>query len=92
MIRLIIAVAGTAVAVVFVMANTHSVELSLVFGSPVEVRLIFLLMSTFLLGVLVSSFVGMISKLRLKRRIFREVRKEKQRERDEAPVGDLVAE
>jgi len=90
MIRLIVAVVGTAIAVVFVMANTHHVELSLVFGSPVEVRLIFLLMSTFLLGVLVSSFLGMISKVRLKRRIFRELRKEK--ERTESPAGDLVAE
>ena len=89
MIRLIIAVAATAVAVVFVMANTHAVTLSLVFGTPVKVRLIFLLMSTFLLGVLVSSFVGMISKIRFKRRMFRELRKEK--ERAEAPHGDLVA-
>lgn len=87
MVRLLIAILVTVGAVVFIMANTHDVELDVVFGTPVRIRLIFLLLSTFILGVVVSSLFGMIAKLRLKRRIFREM------ERMAAqPKGEPVAE
>ncbi len=90
MIRLVAAIALTVVAVVFVMANTHDVKLSFIFGSPVEVRLIFLLMSTFLLGAVATGFFGMISSLRLKRRLSRRRRGSKKDSANEP--GDLVVE
>ncbi len=73
MMRLFLAILVTVLTVVFIMANTHDVELDVVFGTPVRIRLIFLLLSTFILGVVVSSLFGMVAKVRFKRRILREV-------------------
>jgi len=50
MFRLVSAVIITVLLVAFTMANTQHIELSFVFGKPVEIRLIFLLASTFVLG------------------------------------------
>lgn len=94
MFRLVMAMAATVSAVVFVMANTHHVKISFAFGSPVKVRLIFLLMVTFFAGAVVSGFFSMISKLRFRYRVRHLARKEAKP--DTAPEdledGDLVAE
>ncbi len=71
--RLILSVVTTVLSVVFIMANTHDVELGIVFGGPVRIRLIFLLMSAFLLGVVVSWLLGMVWRVRFARRVYREM-------------------
>ena len=77
MFRLILAIVATVSAVVFVMANTHEVELSFVIGSPVRVRLIFLLMLTFLAGLITSWLWGLIAQVRWRRRVRKELRQER---------------
>jgi uncharacterized integral membrane protein len=64
MIRLLLAVLVTVAVVTFAMVNTHMVVLSFVFGPPVKVRLIFLLMSAFLLGMIFLGFLIMAWRLR----------------------------
>ena len=68
MTRLILAVAVTIAIVVFAMANMHFVVLSLVVGTPVQIRLVFLLMSCFLAGVISAWFFMIVRKMRLRRR------------------------
>ncbi|GAB4284459.1 MAG: hypothetical protein Kow0092_38870 [Deferrisomatales bacterium] len=60
MLRLIFAVLGTIVAVAFFMANTHPVAVSFVFGPPVPVRLIFLLLTAYGAGLLTAFFYLMV--------------------------------
>jgi uncharacterized integral membrane protein len=67
MIRLIVAIGLTVAVVIFVMMNTHHVTLSFVFGGPVKVRLIFLMMMTFFGGMLTTSLIAMIWRLRPKK-------------------------
>jgi uncharacterized integral membrane protein len=64
MIRLAVAVSLTFLLVAFAMSNTHQVVLSFVIGRPVQVRLIFLMMSSFLGGMLFSGLLMMALKLR----------------------------
>ena len=94
MLRLVLAMAATVSAVVFVMANTHHVKISFAFGSPVKVRLIFLLMITFFAGAIVSGFFAMISKLRLRWHVSQRIRRETKASEPEQDMddGDLVAE
>jgi len=94
MFRLVMAMAATVSAVVFVMANTHHVKISFAFGSPVQVRLIFLLMVTFFAGAVASGFFSMISRLRFRHRMRHMVRKEVKEPTDNEDFddGDLVAE
>jgi len=57
---LLIVVAG-ALVLLFALNNTHRVEMSVIFGRPLHVRLVFLLLSTFLIGhfsaVLINVYV-----------------------------------
>ncbi len=69
MLRLLLAMVATVTVVVFVMVNSHHVALSVVVGPPVKIRLIFLLMLTFILGSLVTAFGGMFVRLRVRRRV-----------------------
>ena len=69
MFRLLGAVVFTMAAVVFSMANTQQVELDFVFGPPAKVRLIFLLMMAFVLGLLVATFVSMMGRIRLRSKL-----------------------
>ena len=62
--RLVLAISATVLLVAFAMANTHHVELSLVFGRPAEVRLIFLIGTTYVAGVLTGTFWGMVRRLK----------------------------
>lgn len=66
MIRLFLAVVTTVIVVTFAMMNTHPVTLSFIFGPPVKVRLIFLMMSSFLVGMLFVGFFTMVWRLRLR--------------------------
>ncbi len=66
MARLIIAMAVTVIIVVFSMSNMQDVELSLVFGEPVEIRLTFLLAVTYGAGVVSTFFYQMISNINRK--------------------------
>jgi uncharacterized integral membrane protein len=68
MLRLLLAVVVTVAVVVFVMMNMHHVTLSFVVGPPVKIRLIFLLLSTYVVGIVTAAFVTMIWKLRMDKR------------------------
>lgn len=63
MARLIILMSLTVILVVFAMSNTQDVELSLVFGEPVEIRLIVLLAVAYASGVVTSFFYHTITQL-----------------------------
>ena len=54
MTRLIVAILTTMAVVAFGMANTHHVPVSFVFGAPVQIRQIFLLLTTVSIGVVVT--------------------------------------
>ncbi len=69
MFRLLLSIIGTIVFVAFVMMNTHHVALSMVIGEPVKIRLIFLLLTTFVLGVMSSSFYVMVRQVRHKKHV-----------------------
>lgn len=62
--RILFAFLATALFVAFSIANTQHVELSFVFGSPVEIRLIFLLLIAFGSGVAASTFRRMLHEAR----------------------------
>jgi uncharacterized integral membrane protein len=64
MIRLIVAVLVTILLVAFAVANTHNVELSLVFGKPTEIRLITLMVAIYALGTATGVLWGMIRRLK----------------------------
>ncbi len=59
MAQLILAVILTVTLVAFSMANTHQVELSCVFGAPLQVRLIVLLAVAYGTGVVTAWFQQM---------------------------------
>jgi uncharacterized integral membrane protein len=61
MAKLLVAMAVTITVVVFSMSNLHDVELSLVFGEPVPIRLTFLLAVAYLAGVVSAAFYQMIN-------------------------------
>ena len=66
MIKLISAVLFTIIVVAFSMANAHHIELSVIFGKPVEIRLIFLLASSYALGAVTTMFYTMVRQLKRK--------------------------
>jgi uncharacterized membrane protein YciS (DUF1049 family) len=69
MLRLFGAIVFTVIAVAFSMANMERVRLNFVVFPPTQVRLFFLLLISFIAGVLVSTFVSMMMRLRLKTRL-----------------------
>lgn len=68
MLRLVLAIFGTIALVAFVMVNTHHVRLSFVVGEAVEVRMIFLLLTTFVMGMATTWFTQMSLRVRARRR------------------------
>jgi len=74
MLRLVVTVLATVLVVAFAMANTHHVELSFVLGAPVQVRLVFLLASSFVVGLLTAMFVQLVGSVRARSRARREKR------------------
>ena len=72
MLKLIFAILVTVAVVTFSLSNSHDVELSLIFGPPVKIRLIFLLLCTFFLGMTVPIFHGIVRRIGDNRRAKRE--------------------
>ena len=60
----------------FAWSNTHHVEMGLVFGRPVQVRLVFLLLTTFLVG----HFTAVLLNVYVRTRIRASERREKMTE------------
>jgi len=60
-----------AVALFFAWSNTHHVEVGLLLGRPVHVRLIFLLLTTFLLGHFTAVLLNVYMRTRIKAKIRR---------------------
>jgi uncharacterized integral membrane protein len=52
MTRLLAILLGTFVALLFAVANSHHVEISLIFGAPVRMRMIFVLAGAYVGGLL----------------------------------------
>ncbi len=65
MARLIFAIMLTVAIVSFSVGNNHHVELSLVVGSSVKVRLIFLLYITLAIGMAIPVFHQMVRRVRV---------------------------
>lgn len=68
MTRLIVSIVATIVFVGFAMANTHHVALSFVIGAPVEIRMIFLLLTTLVIGMTIPVGFQVIRRARQARR------------------------
>ena len=62
MFQLALAILITVVIVVFSVANSHHVQLSFIVGAPAEVRLVFLLMCSFFMGIVVPIFYQLIQR------------------------------
>jgi uncharacterized integral membrane protein len=71
-VQLALAILITIVVVVLSIANSHHVHLSFVIGAPVEVRLVFLLMCTFFMGMAAPIFSRLIHRLRSEKKMERE--------------------
>jgi len=63
MVRLVLAVMATVLAVVLAISNSHHVELSLGIGKTVEIRLVFMLLTAFIIGMAVPVFYRLIRRL-----------------------------
>ncbi len=63
MIKLALVVLTTIAIVVFAISNSHHVDLSLAVGKSIEVRLIFLLLSAFIIGMMVPVFYRLFRRL-----------------------------
>jgi uncharacterized integral membrane protein len=68
MIRLVAGVLFAIVVVSFVMMNLHPVGISLIFGPPLQVRLIYLLVTAFLVGLLSGTLIKLLQRARSRRR------------------------
>jgi len=72
MVRLALAVIATIAIVAFVISNSHHVDLSLAVGKPVEIRLIFLLLCAFIIGMIVPVFFRLVHRLDSEKQLRRE--------------------
>ena len=59
MLRLLLVVIAAVLVVVFAMDNMHRVEMGLVVGRPVHVRLFFLLLTSFIIGCFATMFLNL---------------------------------
>lgn len=80
---LLILVVGL-VLVMFAWSNTHHVEVGLVLGRPVHVRLIFLLLTTFLAGHFTAVVLGAYVRTRIKAKVRRQKAREDGHDEDES--------
>lgn len=72
MFKFILVVLLTVVIVTFSIANSHHVPMSLIFGAPIRIRLVFLLLSTFFIGMAVPIFHRLIKGVKDNKEIKRE--------------------
>ncbi|CAM2057520.1 lipopolysaccharide assembly protein A [Desulfovibrionales bacterium] len=75
MLRTILTVAVTVVAVLFTLNNFDHVPVHLLLGKAVQIRLIFVIFLSGLIGFLIRHFVGVAREEELKRRLLAERRK-----------------
>jgi uncharacterized integral membrane protein len=68
MSKLFIYLLASILLVAFAFSNSEHVALSFIFGAPVHIRLIFLLLVTFLIGASVPVFYFLLSDARRRRR------------------------
>jgi|GEM_PF-3340244 uncharacterized integral membrane protein len=68
MLRLVLTVVGTIALVTFAMSNSHHVGLSVVLGAPVRIRLVFLLLVTFFVGMSIPLFYSTVKHMRASQR------------------------
>jgi uncharacterized integral membrane protein len=71
MYRILLTIVATSLLVVFGMQNSDHVPVSLIFGSPIQIRLMFLLSLAAMAGFLVSHILGLSKEIQLKRQIRR---------------------
>lgn len=64
MTKLTLAILITVLVVVFAISNSHHVDLCCPVGQPIKIRLVFLLVSTFVAGMAVPIFYGMVRRIR----------------------------
>ena len=64
--RLLLLILIGLVLVLFAWSNTHHVEVGLIFGRPVHVRLVFLLLTTFLVGHFTAVLLNVYVRSRIK--------------------------
>jgi len=64
MFRLMSAILGTVMFVTFAMANASPVHLSYLFGPPIEIPLIFVVLTSFFAGMLLPVFGRMVWRVR----------------------------
>ncbi|MHC4599337.1 MAG: hypothetical protein ACYS47_10065 [Planctomycetota bacterium] len=69
MLKLIIAALLAVLVAVFAIDNMHPVELGCVAGKPVNVRLFFLLLTSFLVGCMATTIVNLYIGTRTKRAV-----------------------
>jgi uncharacterized integral membrane protein len=64
MLRTILIVAVVLIIFLFIVANMHTTQINLPFGKGFEIRTVFLLVLSFLLGYGIAYFVGIIKNRR----------------------------
>jgi uncharacterized integral membrane protein len=69
MFRTVLTVLATVLGVLFTLNNFDHVSVHLLMGKAVEIRLIFIIFISFLLGYIVRHFVGISREEELKRRL-----------------------
>ena len=69
--------------VLFAWSNTHHVEVGLVFGRPVHVRLIFLLLTTFLVGHFTAVMLHVYVRTRTSAKVKREKARQEASDQDD---------
>ena len=64
-LKVFLAICITVVLVFFALSNMHVTEVSFIFGPPVQIRTIVLILGTFLFGILTVLFFYTVRRLRL---------------------------
>lgn len=77
MLKLVLLALITILIVAFSLANSHHVFLSVVVGAPLQIRLVFLLLSTYFLGIATPIFYRLFKTMRDDKRMKREKELEK---------------
>ena len=68
MLRLLLVILVAAVAATFAMDNMHRVQLGLIVGRPVHVRLFFLLLTSFLVGCFTTVLLSLYLRTQFKKK------------------------
>ena len=82
MIRSIILFIAVLLIVIFSISNVHPIQLRLFAGEPVNVRLIFLLLLSFLIGVASTSYFFLMMKFHAKKNKARRAKSTEDEDRD----------